>query len=226
MSNIEKFSQLDLNSAKPTSIPMELIEVTVSSDTIVKDYAKSFVREANRVNPRKAEQIALTEEEVLAYAQYLLTKRIEVVDGTCKDFGKLKSLYIPSFLQYVLSMIGVVVNREYGLKFVPVQDEKSKLTLAEAFKISEKIGSFIDDLQIVQDAMPRDVEGNSDVMSTALIAGYVRSFQKVTHPAATYVTAFLNMSLRKEAAFQALYRIQYDDVDFIAMALTSSKDLY
>lgn len=221
-----KFQDMDLGTAKPISVPMELVEIQISSADLVADYAKAFVSEAYRVNPRKAEQVKLTAEELLAYADFLLTQRVDCVKGVCKDFRRLKVLYIPSYLQYVLSMIGEFIDREMGLKFVPVMAKRSELTLKQAIAISEKVGSFIDDLQVVQDAMPRDPKGDKDVMSTALIAGYVRAYVKVDHPAATYVTAFLNMQLKKEAAFKALYRIQYDDYDFISMALTSQKGLY
>jgi hypothetical protein len=105
-------------------------------------------------------------------------------------------------------------------------DKESDMTLERAYQISEKIGSFERDLQIVRDAMPRSMDGNPDVMSSALIAGYVRSYKPVGHPAATYVTAFSNMKLRQEMALSALYRIQYDDVSFIQMALTTQKGLY
>lgn len=220
------YQTMDLGSVNPTSVPMEVIEVQVSVNGLVGDYARAFVNEAYRVNPGKAKQVQLTEEEVLEYCNFLLTKRIEVIHNTCKDFRSLKSLYIPSFIQYVLSMIGKVINREYGLTIIPVAEDPSKAKLADMYLISEKIGSFERDLQIVQDAMPRDVYGNEDVMSTALIAGYVRSMKKVGHPASTYVTAFLNMSLRKETAFQTLYRIQYDDLEFISMALTTQKSIY
>lgn len=220
------FEQMDLGSVQPISVQMETIEVNVEISSLVGNYAKAFVHEAYRVNPLRAEQVSLTEEELLDYCNYLLTKRIQVINNECNDFRKLKTLYIPSYIQYVLSMIGKVVNRQFGLTMVPVMSEASKMTFSEAVAISDKIGSFENDLQIVQDAMPRDIHGNDDVMSTALIAGYVRSTKVLNHPAATYVTAFLNMSLRKETAFQVLYRVQYDDLDFIATALTAQKGLY
>jgi hypothetical protein len=104
--------------------------------------------------------------------------------------------------------------------------QESKMSFEEALVISEKIGSFQDDLQIVKDAMPRSIEGDVDVMSTALIADYVRALKPVEHVASTYVTAFLGMRLKEEAAMGALYRVQYDDVAFIASALLTQKGLY
>ena len=59
-----------------------------------------------------------------------------------------------------------------------------------------------------------------------MIADYVRSLKAVTHVASTYVTAFLGMRLKEEIAMSALYRIQYDDIEFIATALTTHRGLY
>lgn len=223
--NASGFETLDLTGAKPTSIPMEIIEVQISSDNLLGNYAKAFVAEAFRVAPLKAQQLNLTMEEVSSYCNYLLYQRILSVKGDCKDFRKLKVLYVPIWIQYNLSMIGEVVIREKGLRMVPTM-EASNMTFEEAVAISEKIGSLENDLQIVQDAMPRDPKGNKDVMSTALIAGYVRSIEKVEHVASTYVTAFLGMKLKEEAAMQVLYRIQYDDVAYIASVLTTEKRIF
>lgn len=220
------FSEWDLGSGKPTSIPMETVHVELTSDNLLGNYAKAFVAEGYRVNPLKAEQVGLTEEEMRSYAEYLLTKRIQSVKNECEDFRKLKPLYVPVFIQYNLAMIGEVIIRDKGLKLVPEIDHPSEMSLEEALVISEKVGAFEEDLQIVRDAMPRSSDGDRDVMSTALIAGYVRSMEKVEHVSSTYVTAFLGMKLREEAAMRVLYRVQYDDVQFIASALTTQRGLF
>lgn len=219
------YANLDLGSAKPTSVPMETIHVEISTENLLGDYAKAFVKEAYRVNPLRAEQVDLTEEEMLQYANYLVAKRVECVYGECKDFRKLKALYIPSYLQYTMAMIGRVIIRDKGLTLLPVC-QFDVINYEQALAISEKVGMFEDDLQIVQDAMPRDTSGDKDVMSTALIAGYVRSLEKVEHVSSTYVTAFLGMKLQEEVAMSALYRVQYDDVAFIQSALITQRGLF
>jgi len=224
--NHSGFTNLNLGSNPPIAIPMEEVEVNLSGAGLMEAYASAFVREAFRMNPERAKAVDLKEDELIAYANYLLTKRIEVINNDCKDFRNLKVLYIPSFLQYVLSLIGIFINRARGLKFIPILENPSKMSYKEALAVSEKVGSLQDDLQIVQDAMPRDIYGNKDVMSTAIIAGYVRAYHEVDHPVATYVTAFLNMSLRKELDLAVLYRVQYDDVEFITSALLTSKELF
>lgn len=219
------FTTLDLGSGQPISVQQEVIEVEISAENLLGDYALAFVKEAYRVNPLRAEQIELTADELTKYCHYLLFKRVQSVSDECTDFRKLKCLYIPVWIQYNLAMIGEVVIRDKGIKLVPVMEEP-EFTFEDALKVSEKVGMFEDDLQIVQDAMPRDRAGNKDVMSTALIAGYVRSLEKVEHVSSTYVTAFLGMKLREEAAFQVLYRVQYDDTAFIASALTTQRGLF
>jgi hypothetical protein len=223
---VEAYQNLDLGSSKPTAVPMETIHATISSENLLAPYGKAFVNECYRVNPLKAEQVKLTGEEMEQYSKFLLDRRVRAVLGTCDDFRKLKSLYIPSWIQYNLSMIGEVIMRDRGLRILPELEETDIITFDQALAISEKIGSFEDDLQIVKDAMPRSTEGNKDVMMTAVIAGYVRSIDKVEHVSSTYVSAFLGMKLKEEMAMQVLYRVQYDDVAFIAAALMTQKGLF
>lgn len=219
------FTTLDLGSVKPTSVPMETIEVVVTAE-LFGQYAQSFVKEAFRVNPLRAEQVKLTPEEVEQYVTYLLHKRIECINGNCADFRKLKCLYIPSWIQFNLSVIGKVVMRDVGLTILPVVDSDCPLNYEQACVISEKIGMFMDDLQIVQDAMPRSIDGDIDVMSTALVADYVQAIKPVQHVVATYISAFLGMKLREEATFGVLYRVRYDDLNYIATTLTTQRGLY
>lgn len=226
MTDFASFESLDLGTLKPTSIPQEVVTVLLSTDNLIGDFAKAFVNETYRVNPLRAEQVKLTAEEVQQYAHYLMTKRIQVVNNDCPDFRKLKVLYIPSWIQYCLAMVGRLVRRDIGLMIVPEMETPSTMSFEEAVKISDRIGAFEDDLQVVKDAMPRSIDGNEDVMSTALVADYVRAIKPVQHVASTYVTAFLGMKLKQEMAFQALYRVQYDDFEYVASVLTSAKEIF
>lgn len=216
------FQDLDLGTGSPTSVPMEVVEVTISEGDLLDNFAKAFVAEAERKAPLKFDRVGLTVNEVTSYCTYLLSQRVMSVNDHCRDWRKLKNLWIPSFVQYVMSQIGKVVVRQFGLTFMPVMDQ-STMTFDDALAISEKIAYFEDDLQMVRDAMPRGVDGNIDVMSTALIAGYIRSTRVVEHVSSTYAAAFLNLKLKQESAFQALYRVQYDDIQYITSALTASR---
>lgn len=214
------FQGLDFGTGSPSPVKMEVVYVQVRVDTLFKDYVHAFIAEAHRRMPLTAElDGALTEEELLAYAEFLLTQRIKTIEMSCSLWRKLKVLWIPSFIQYVLSTVGEVILRQYGLKFLPKLEQPSAMTFDEAAVISDKISAFEEKLQMVRDAMPRGIEGDVDVMTCAIIDGYIRTREMVSHPSATYVAAFLNATLEKELAFKSLYRIQYDDLEFIRSAM-------
>lgn len=216
------FTSLDLGTGSPTSVDMETITVKLSGSTLLTNFAKAFVQEALRKSPLRAEKVNLEVEEVDKYCQYLLYQRVLSVKDECKDWRKLKLLYIPSFVQYAMSQVGRVVLRQYGLTLLPEMEDVD-MTYDEALAVSEKIAAFEDTLQMVKDAMPRGPEGDEELMSTALIADSVRSMRVVQHPVTTYVTAFLNLKIQEIQAFSVLYRIKYDDVNFITTALCSQR---
>lgn len=209
-----------LGTTKPTPRMFEVVEVTIEPNQVVGNFSRALINEASRKNPLAFNNVNLTVEEIRSYIDYLMAKRIETVNEQCHDFRKLKILWIPSFVQHCMRLIGRVSIYEEGLELVPVWKGPDIISFDEAATISDKLGAFRNDLQMVQDAMPRDTRGNEDVMSTALIANYVCA-RKEVHIAATYVCAFMGMQLQKEAAFQVLYRMQYDDLDYIAVALTT-----
>lgn len=225
MSNKASFEPFDLGSQNCVTVPVDTITVEISSANMLGNYAKAFVREAYRVNENLAIRENLTEEELVSYANYLLYQRVLCVRDECHEFRRLKSLYIPSYLQHALAMVGEYYDREQAFKFVPTC-EPSTLTYDQAKIISDKIGAFMDDMQILQDAMPRDKTGDPDVMTTAIIADYVHSMKRVGHVSATYVTALLGLKLRDEIMWKSHYRKVYDHLTFIENALFSYRGIF
>jgi len=219
------FQNVDFGVTKPTARTNDIVEVEITPNNVLGNFARAFITEAERRNPLTFDRVKLTEEEVEDYVHYLMTKRVQSVQQKCTDFRKLKILWIPSFVQHCLRLVGQVTIYGEGLVLTPIMGKISEMEFEEALLISEKIGAFHQDLQLVQDAMPRDIQGNVDVMSTALIAGYVCA-RKEVHVAATYVCAFMGLKLQQEALFQAMYRLQYDDLNYLAAAIMTQKGLF
>lgn len=220
MSN-DKTINLNLD-VKPTSVQNEIVEVIVNPSDLLASYAKNFVNEALRKHPLLAEQVSLTDTEVQEYAKYLLRQRVEHVNGNRKSARFVNLLYVPVWIEYTISNVGKLIIRDLGLTFVPKWDEDlATITDSEAKAISERIAMFEDVLQIVKNAFPNDDIGDQDLMTTALIADYVRATKELAHPVTTYLTAFLGLKLREENAFKVLYRVQYDDLSYLAQALDS-----
>lgn len=215
------FEQMDLSGTKPTSVPMETIHVDIDPDVMVADYARAFVREIRRLNPRRFEQAPISDEEMIKYCTYLLYQRVLSVVDECKHWRLLKNLWIPVFIQYAMRMVGRVEIKSQGLLLMPVMSSEVSMSLEEALELSSRIGLYDQDVQMVRDAMPRGKDGDLDTMSCSLIAGYVRSMKQVEHPVATYMAAFLGFKLQEEQAFEVLYRVQYDDLAFLQAALVA-----
>lgn len=223
---VDKYVNLDLGSGKMISIPMETVYVTINTKDLLGDFVRGFIRELTVRNPWRSEQITLTEGELLKYIEYLLTCRVKYVNGESVPWQQLKALWIPSFIQFILTMIGEVEDRDYGFRLMPAMNANSKLKFEDALATSQKLSTLADDFDMVKDAMPRSHEGNINVMSSAVIGEYVRSYRKTEHPVYTYVAAMLNLKLKEEAALSALYRFQYDDVNFIHTALSVTRSLF
>jgi hypothetical protein len=220
------YASIDLGNSKRISVPMETVIVEIDAHHLLNDYVRGFIREAASRNPWRAQQTELKERELMDYIDYLLTQRINYVNGNTVPWQSLKALWIPSFVQYALSLIGIVEDREYGIKLVPSMRAESKMKFSDAVVISDKLSLFDGEFDMVRDAMPRDTSGNTSVMSSAVIGDYVRSYRVTEHPIYTYVAAMLDLKLQQEAAFQSLYRFQYDDIAFIHTAISQVRKLY
>jgi len=220
-----QFQNLDLGSGKPTALKMEKVEIQVSADNLLGDYAKAFVSKCQHENTLRAGSVGLTPEEVMKYCEYLVFRRVQYVNGSVDGYGRLKSLAIPAFIQYCLENIGVVRIVDKGLYMVPVYKAKDIISFEEALAISDKIAQFEDETPILFDAMPRDQFGDPNVMTTALIADYVRGMEK-SPPVTSYIVAFLGLKLVKENVYSSLFRVVYDDMEFIRSALMRQHSLF
>lgn len=221
--DLERLGQ-ELNGRKPTAIAMETVDVSLSSENLVGDYARGFIQECHAKHSLRAENVGLTEKEMKQYAEFLLDRRVKIANGDLKESGRLRNFWIPAFLQLCLENVGRVVLYSRGLELVPSYDAKV-ISQDEAAVISRKIGAFSDVMVILQDAMPRRVEGNEDVMSTVLIAGYVRSMGDV-NPVHAYLSAFLGLKLVQENLYASLYRHQYDEMKVIRTAFSLTRAIY
>jgi len=222
----DQFNSIDIGLQPEITVPLRKVRIQISSQHTVAEYARSFVKIARRKRPLQAEQVGLTEEEMVNYAQFLLAERIKIIDNDCPNYRKLKTLWIPSFLQLALSLVGTVVDRSFALKIIPTFEEKVALAKFEdALDISDKVGMFEDCMSMHLDAMPRSIEGNEDVMSCACIADHIRSYKSVGHPIAVYVAAFLSNTL-EDKIYEILYPKLRDPIDYISVALVKHGGIY
>lgn len=207
------FNDLDFGT-KARAVKQEVIEITIDPELIMEGYAKAYVAELNRRNPDRLKASGITHQALHEYFKGLLAIRIQSLEGNLHDWRKAKQLYIPSWIEFAISRVGIVVDAKLGLKFVPKADINYDMT--SLLDMSDQLQTFLaDGVVLHRDAFPRTEEGDMEVMSMAIIDGYVRSGKDDAHPISAYIAAFLGFKLKQETAFQMLYRVCYDDVDFI-----------
>lgn len=219
---MEDFSNLNFGT-KPGSVKFEEISVVIDPEFMFRDMAAKYVEETYFQQPLKAKEAQLTEEEMDQYLRGLLAIRVESIHGKCKVWREAKRLYIPTWIQFILSQLGTVVDYDYGLKMVPVYDGKYDINALIA--TSNKLGAFQDCLSMHKDAFPRGPEGDRNTMSMVVLDGFVQSRSKDAHPIHAYVTAFLGMKLEEDTAFRMLFRVRYDDAEFIKTMLLNERSI-
>lgn len=216
----QSYENLNFGTVPTTSGSTE-IKVTISPELMFSDFAEAYVQECRRRNPIRAQEVNLTEEELENYIEGILAIHVSNDAKQCKVWRQAKQLYIPTWIQFVISKIGTVWDTTTGRKFVPVFNKVIDESNFNVLLVtSNKLRQFIPDgISMHKDAFPRDTEGDLDFMSYAIIDDYVKSIDKDAHPIASYVAAFVGMKLQEEAAFKILYAVRYDDVSFIRSQL-------
>lgn len=200
--------------AKHVPTDMRNINVNVSVSNGMKQFNHAFVEEARRKNPLMADSVGLTEEELENYENFLLKNRVDIVNMESKNFRQLKRLAMPCFVERALTDVGEVVLRDRALDIHPVFVGEVKIDLSEAIAISNKIEAFYNDLAVVEGAMPADPNGNVEVMTLALIEGWVMGMGDYNDPLVEYICYALGLMM-DETEFNSLYYMRYDDVKTI-----------
>lgn len=212
-----KYQELDWGTKSGTPIKEDLIEVKIGVNLLGQHYVDAIINYVSNVCPAIQERVQLTREELLDYLKYLIFQRCAQCQYKCERWGRLKALYIPSYTQFILSQIGVFTDRKYAIKVIPIAEFDDVISFEKAMEISERLSQFEDYLHMDNAAFPPNIEGDKIVMSSAIIADKVRSMSRELSNPMSYVVAFANMTLVREAAFSALYRTEYDDLDTIKL---------
>lgn len=214
--NVNKFGSLDFGT-KPTTTTLESIFVEVDPTAMLRDFAAAYLDELMRRNLDRATATGLTVDDLDQYFTGLLRLRVMFVNGNSQYWRQAKALWIPSWIEAVISNLGEVIDVDRGLIFKPVM--KGDVNIDDLLRVSDALRLFTaDGLGLHKDAFPRRTEGDPDVMSMAIIDGFIRSMSAV-HPIASYMAAFAGLKLQQEESFKILYRVRYDDFNFVKAML-------
>lgn len=223
-----EFQNLNFGTTVTTS-EYQNIEVEIDPHVMMDDYAIGLVHDLERRNPIRFDTVSKQlqsegydlQELFKSYVSDLARLRVQMVKRTCKVFREAKLLGVPPYVQFALSQIGMIYDPDHGKMFTPsMNEEKLELTMDQMFKATEVLRTFESDGVVsFYDAFPRDQMGDRETMSFAIIDGFVKSPEKFTHPAKSYIAVFLGMKLRQESELKALYSVRYDNIDFVKRML-------
>lgn len=218
----QSFSDYGLD--EPTARDLVHIEVLISTESLLGDYARAFITECTRLNPLLAREVKLKPDVVLQYCQFLVQRRIAIVNETITDYHKVRQLLIPYWIENCLAQIGRVWIRELGYLLTPVYPHEEVITFEEARAISDQLSFFEDKLEMARRVMPREREGSPDVMSLALLTAEVVGLrEKRSTPQAVVMSRFLGLKLLQESTFEILYRVNYGDLKTVSSAASTRK---
>lgn len=203
---------------KPVPAAYETIEVEVSLESIFNEYMDALLWKV-QTDPRGSkldEQLHLSGEDVRMYLGYILQQRVLRCNGGKVNFTLLNELWVPSFFITAMSLIGNYSDPQTGLTFRLKTSDSTEYSEEEIQKIAFKFAMLRDVIQSVRGAAPRSTDGDPEVMTTACIGNHVRSMAEVSHPLMTYFTAFLSAKVAEEVGMKGLYKLQYDNLDYLA----------
>lgn len=208
------FKKMDYGT-KPSGVKTVVIDLDLDPELMVRDYAKAYAGELWRRNYNLARKIDLQENELYEYFVGILAIHLEKDNrGVVKEWREAKQLWLPAWIQHLLSQVGTYIDQIRGLKFIPHLDHK--WDIKQLLDVSDRLAPFREfGLQLFRDAFPRNTEGDPEVMSMIVAEDMVRSISPDAHPSSSYVAAFLGFKLREDLALLNLYRVEYDDVVLI-----------
>jgi len=212
--NFEQLKNQFGNSGKLEPTPMDLLEIQVSiePDAIFSQFIEAFMFKIEVSNPQIQRYVQLTKEEARYYFEFLLYSRLQYLSGKKVNFDLLNGLYVPAFVDVALAMIGTYTDLSRNLRITVSQPETREFDEDEIVRLGLKFERLSQATNMVKGGLSRGKDGDAEVMTTACIAGYVRSMSEVSHPLKTYLVGFLNTKIVEESSFKMLYRVQYDDI--------------
>jgi len=192
--------------------------VKLEPGSLFKDMAMWEHREMQRVMRFTDSDVILTAEEIEKYLHTLVYLRTLQVNSDSKIYPKYKfaskNLNIPVRIYQILLSLGEAVDRDYGLRFVPIMEINSEmfLTPEELRDMSDRMGVLIPEgYLVVETGLPNDITGELGFMACLVVHDQkVYSYRK-DHPVYGFIAAFFKSELL-EKAFVSDYKIYYGSV--------------
>jgi len=187
----------------------------------MESFAQLVVSVIGAEKPLQLQATGLTADEIHAFNKFIIAQRVLCLESKCKMWNDLKKLSVLLLPEAAMDGIGQYLDRNRGYHhFVSLEEkfETPGYSIKDARETSLRLSYFEDILALRKDAMPRQVDGVPEVMSSAIFANRVKSIFEHKNEDAEFITVFLGMTADHEDHFRALC----DDLDYIEGGLRSS----
>lgn len=226
MMNIEKDSKLMTEweqvakefMPEPHSETMIKQVIKLEPSELIHEMAILENREMQRVMRFTTSDVVLDVEEIEKYLKTILYLRVLQVNDS-KSLGNyrftLKDLNIPVRLYQIILSLGEAVDRDYGIRFLPVieVDSEDLLGPEELRQYSDRLSILIPEgYLVVETGLPTSTYGELGFMACLLVSQEkIYSYRK-DHPVYGFIASFFKSELINKA-FDMDYRIYYGSVE-------------
>jgi hypothetical protein len=223
------FSSLDFGTVVTTT-SYQLIEVLVDPSFMMQDYGQAVARDLERRNPIRYQSVEkqLLESDsfkefgsfpmiLREYFTNLAAIRIHAINDPSSFKRGMNELLVTPYIEFALSQVGIVYDLDNGRKFVPCTESPDlTMSMEQLFVVTDSLRVFKSDgVVLLNNAFPKNREGDQEAMSFAMIDGFIKSTTKYPNTAKSYIAAFLGMKLKLQGEFKSLYGVRYDDAEYV-----------
>jgi hypothetical protein len=207
----------DLND-QTTAIDMIRVKVDLTPSDLFTDLASAYFAEVTRITRFENKVSTINEESMLKYFQTLLYLHVQNVNSRVKtEYNKVKyNAIIPTPIYTLLTQIGEVVDKNFGLKFYPSFEIDSTELLSPSEMIDfgyellrmENLG-----LKLTTNGLPSsNTSGELGFMGAYAYENEVRSYRHDNPVYGFYAAMFKTKGIEQALGISAL-RVRYGYID-------------
>ena len=204
---LSKFKKAGMQEAKVSTTIVDEEEFIIDPNIWIPIFSSKLVDKLAYKNKYLSESLKLTEDEVVKLSLFAIKTRIDYCNGKKVSRAQMNQLFIPVWIEAVISKIGIIELQDYGLKLIPVCDV-DVISYEEAVKISSRLKQTRVDLAITDSWLDSSRLGDVEVMSMVIIDDLVKGMTPNSGKYA-FLTSFLHATIRNDSLLKTLFRVSY-----------------
>lgn len=220
----------------PFPVNIETVDVVVFGESSpFHSYINEVVEHLSSVAYGARYNLMPTEEELKNYLFTIVADRVNRTGGQHKLVvirNPRQVINVPAFLNIMIRHIGLVDISEQGVTLKPVlnwdltkrhahttdengnlkEPEFTLLTEEQMLRVSQRIGHLARHGVVFAEGLPREIDGDFEVMTMEMIGDELRSGDARAHYSKAVIAGFLGLQGYKRAVGESHFRVKYGDI--------------